>query len=73
MKTQEQIDDLIQVIGTSEDEGSVTNQMEAEVLEFLNEKIKPLDKKHEVMSEDEFSKIKEPDPNTFYYTYEVED
>ena len=47
--------------------------MEADVLEFLNEKIKPFDKKHEVMSEEEYSKIKNPDSNTFYYTYETEE
>lgn len=73
MKTQKQIDDLIQKIGTAEDKESVTNQMEADVLEFLNEKTKPFDKKHEVMSEEEYKGIKNPDPNTFYYTYEVEE
>lgn len=65
MKTQKQIDDLIEQIRAAEEKESVTNEMEADVLEFLNEKIKPFDKKHEVMSEEEYSKIKNPDSNTF--------
>ena len=35
MATQEYIDDLIIVIETAEDAGSVTNQMVAAVLDFL--------------------------------------
>ena len=73
MKTQKQIDDLIEQIRTAEEKESVTNEMEADVLEFLNEKTKPFDKKHEVMSEKEYSRIEKPEPNTFYYTYEVEE
>ena len=57
MKTQKQIDDLIEQIRTAEEKESVTNEMEADVLEFLNEKTKPFDKKHEVMSEEEYSRI----------------
>ena len=56
MKTQKQIDDLIEQIRTAEEKESVTNEMEADVLEFLNEKTKPFDKKHEVMSEEEYSR-----------------
>lgn len=73
MKTQKQIDDLIEQIRTAEEKESVTNEMEADVLEFLNEKTKPFDKKHEVMSKEEYSRIEKPEPNTFYYTYEAEE
>ena len=73
MKTQKQIDDLIEQIRAAEEKESVTNEMETDILEFLNEKIKPFDKKNEVMSEEEYSKIKNPDSNTFYYTYETEE
>ena len=73
MKTQKQIDDLIEQIRTAEEKESVTNEKEADVLEFLNEKTKPFDKKHEVMSEEEYSRIEKPEPNTFYYTYEAEE
>ena len=73
MKTQKQIDDLIEQIRTAEEKESVTNEMEADVLEFLNEKTKPFDKKHEVMSEEEYCRIEKPEPNTFYYTYEAEE
>ena len=73
MKTQKQIDDLIEQIRTAEEKESVTNEMEADVLEFLNEKTIPFDTKHEVMSEEEYSRIEKPEPNTFYYTYEVEE
>ena len=73
MKTQKQIDDLIEQIRTAEEKESVTNEMEADVLEFLNEKTKPFDKKHEVMSEEEYSRIEKSEPNTFYYTYEAEE
>ena len=73
MKTQNQIDDLIEQIRAAEEKESITNEMEADVLEFLNEKIKPFYKKLEVMSEEEYSKIKNPDSNTFYYTYETEE
>ena len=38
MKNQQQIDDLIKIIGAAEDNESVTNQMVAEVLAFLNER-----------------------------------
>ena len=72
MKTQKQIDHVIDQIRTAEEKESVTNEMEADVLEFLNEKTKPFDKKHEVMSEEEYSRIEKPEPNTFYYTYEAE-
>ena len=40
MATQEYIDDLIIVIETAEDAESVTNQMVAAVLGFLNEHLK---------------------------------
>ena len=73
MKTQKQIDELIEQIRTAEEKESVTNEMEADVLECLNEKTKPYDKKHEVMSEEEYSRIEKPEPNTFYYTYEAEE
>lgn len=73
MKTQKQIDDLIEQIRAAEEKESVTNEMEADVLEFLNEKTKPFDKKHEVMSEEEYGRIEKPEPNTFYYTYEAEE
>ncbi|MCE8736750.1 hypothetical protein K0F50_05045 [Bacteroides fragilis] len=38
MKSQEHIDDLIQIILTAEEKESVSNQMVGEVLEFLNER-----------------------------------
>lgn len=72
MKTQKQVDDLIKIIETAEDKESVTNQMVAGVLEFINEKNKTLDGKHVVISEEKYEKIKEPDPDIFYYTYEEE-
>ncbi len=72
MKTQKQIDDLILIIETAEDRESVTNQMVADVLGFLNNKNKAFDKKHVVMSEEAFEKIKKPDPDIFYYIYEEE-
>ena len=40
MATQEYIDDLIIIIETAEDAGSVTNQMVAAVLDFLNVNLK---------------------------------
>lgn len=72
MKTQKQVDDLIKIIETAEDKESVTNQMVAEVLEFINEKNKTLDGKHVVISEEKYEKIKVPDPDIFYYIYEEE-
>lgn len=49
MATQEYIDDLIIVIETAEDAGSVTNQMVAAVLDFLNVNLKKVSQGEEVL------------------------
>jgi len=86
MKKQKQIDDLIEQIKLAEEKESVTNEMEAVVLEFLNGKTKSLEGRHKtmgeklgnlanrdvVMSEDEYEKLPVKNPDAFYYTYEEE-
>ena len=52
MATQEYIDDLIIVIETAEDAGSVTNQMVAAVLDFLNVNLKKVSQGEEVLEEE---------------------
>ena len=52
MATQEYIDDLIIVIETAEDAESVTNQMVAAVLGFLNEHLKLVSQGKEVEAEE---------------------
>ena len=52
MATQEYIDDLIIVIETAEDAESVTNQMVAAVLDFLNVNLKKVSQGEEVLEEE---------------------
>ena len=52
MATQEYIDDLIIVIETAEDAESVTNQMVAAVLGFLNEHLKLVSQGKEIEAEE---------------------
>ena len=52
MATQEYIDDLIIVIETAEDAESVTNQMVAAVLDFLNEHLKLVSRGREFLGEE---------------------
>ena len=52
MATQEYIDDLIIVIETAEDAESVTNQMVAAVLDFLNEHLKLVSQGKEIEAEE---------------------
>lgn len=73
MKTQEQVDDLIKVIDAAEEKESVTNQMEAAIFEFLNEKLKKEESRHVTLTEEAYEtlvKSGKVDPDSIYLTFE---
>ena len=73
MKTQEQVDDLIKVIDAAEEKERVTNQMEAAIFEFLNEKLKKEESRHVTLTEEAYEtlvKSGKVDPDSIYLTFE---
>lgn len=75
MTRQEYIDDLIRLIDTAEDKESVTNQMEAAVLDFLNKKMKKEEARHIILTEGEYEKLVQSGkvvPDSIYMIYEDE-